>query len=260
TTPVPMFQQAAPSPPHVPMLSSTPAHNALSSHMAPPPVVSPMASAPTLPATSISAVPKSQATPTVVTSPPTPPAEAKRWIQQPTGLVLAIAVCVGFAFAVGAIALVQNLSPTSKEVVLDTSPQGALVVVNGQDLGVTPLTWSTDDEQLSVVFKLDGYKPFKAKAIDLTSQERRIFRSLEPLQMQLALTLPIQGARVKVGAIDMGSLPANRSRSITVNWPTTPLPIVIEHPDYAPLRYTITAPMARETMTLSFKTEDFVPR
>ena len=173
--------------------------------------------------------------------------------------LLSAGVGVGFLVAAAVLLGVGSMEP--KVLKLDSAPQGAIVTIDGEPRGVTPMTWeASGDEPLNVSFTLEGHRAVNMTRVLPEESRWSLFAPLKPLEMSLTLRVPMDGAQVRVGALDLGALPSQRPRKVVVSWPSEPLVIEVRHPRHETLRYTITPEMAREELSLSFNADDFVPR
>jgi hypothetical protein len=96
-------------------------------------------------------------------------------------------------------------APATIEASLDSTPQGALVSVDGVVIGTTPMTWRTAPSQhpTTLTFALDGYKPEVIPA--LPSPSLRLAPTLRRLEGRHAHAHPARSKRTAAPADDIKS-------------------------------------------------------
>jgi len=82
--------------------------------------------------------------------------------------LLQICLLVSTLFTLNSCASIMHGS--SQEVPINSTPSGANVFINGQDIGVTPVTTTLKRKEMhTLVLELDGYQPFEMNLARKTS-------------------------------------------------------------------------------------------
>ncbi len=101
-----------------------------------------------------------------------------------------------------------TLEPLWAPVTFDSTPPGARVSVDGEEVGRTPLTADVLEGGRGIEFRLDGYKPWRSTIRVVASQALTApAPTLEPVDGWLTLTSEPAGARVSVDGNYRGVTP-----------------------------------------------------
>ncbi len=170
----------------------------------------------------------------------------------PALLVLGVAALLGVGFAVGSV--LSSDSPESDEIASSNSgddeatppadsttsikitsePEGAIVSIDGRQLGTTPVETSLDnDEPFDVELSKPGYETKSLDGIDPAEYATApVFVDLTRKTLQIQVTSPVDGATLTVNGTSFGKFPADRTRTIDVPWPKETLSLQLDPPGF----------------------------
>jgi len=207
-------------------------------------------------------------------------AETNLTTTAPALLVLGVAALLGVGFAVGSVLSTDspesdeiaapssdddNANPSAKStasIEITSEPEGAIVSIDGRQLGTTPLETSLDtDEPFDVELNKPGYETESLddiKPADYVSDP--VFVDLDRKTLQLQVTSPVDGATLTVNGTSFGKFPADRTRTIDVPWPDESLFLRLDPPGFEPFIDNIPAANLENPVELQPSRADLVKK
>lgn len=179
--------------------------------------------------------------------------------------ILGIVGLVGVSLAVGS--LLSGGEPSEEGTAAETAqleiasePSGATVSVDGRRMGATPLQANVPtDEPFDVTLSQEGFEAKTYDDIQYDNQSNdRLFAELSPKILKVRVSAPVDGTEVVINDISFGKLPANRTRSFDVSWPTDALRIRLNPPGYEPYLDNIPAETVESPVEVTPKKADLV--
>jgi hypothetical protein len=144
---------------------------------------------------------------------------------------------------------------------IESQPPGALVRVDGTEVGVTPTEYRVEvASTLDVTLSKRGYDDRTlTKKISPSRDRERVFASLDPRPIELGISAPVGGMELLINGESYGKLAANRARSIQLEWPEDGLRVVLRHPDYEDFIERIPPTALEPAIDISPDESDVVP-
>lgn len=117
---------------------------------------------------------------------------------------------------------------------LDSAPQGALVYVDGQPIGLTPLQYQVSGARpLHIKLEREGCEPYElAGYTPPDDREARVFALLRRRLIELEAVAPAAGFALSIQGEDYGVMPAAQGKLVLRSWPDGPLTVRMTHPRY----------------------------
>ena len=138
------------------------------------------------------------------------------------------------------------------DVVVRSSPEGALVELEGVPIGPTTLTLSVDpDQAVFIRVTKRGFVPYELK--DVRLKQESVFVQLKRAVVTLTLSSSVPNATVKVNGREVGVV-TQESSTFVVEWPERDMVLTLHHPDYED--FTERVPSSRVESTMRVVVDD----
>ncbi len=147
-------------------------------------------------------------------------------------------------------------------VTVDSDPPQAMVAVDDRRVGTTPTTLALPAHRpvnlrvSKVGYRDEVFSDFRADE----SPTGKLVVPLQPATVTVQVTSPVAGGELLVDGTSFGSLPAGRSRTFQVQWPSDRLSLVIRYRDYQDYVQKLPASALSKTVDVAPAAADLVAK